>query len=102
MHRWVVAQIDGWDAIEGKVVMHLCDNRRCYRYDHLRIGTVADNVRDAAAKKRSYNAAKTHCPRGHEYDRCYVLQSGPHAGTVSRSCSVCSNARDRDRRKAVV
>jgi hypothetical protein len=52
MHRWVVAQIDGWDAIEGKVVMHACDNPACYRYDHLRIGTQADNTRDMDSKGR--------------------------------------------------
>lgn len=52
MHRWVVAQIDGWDAIEGKEVMHLCDNPACYRYDHLRIGTRSDNMQDSIAKGR--------------------------------------------------
>jgi len=38
---------------EGMVVMHLCDNPPCYRYDHLRIGTVAENNADRAAKNRS-------------------------------------------------
>jgi len=53
VHRWVVAQIDGWDAIDGKVVMHVCDNRLCFRYDHLRIGTQADNVNDCRDKGRN-------------------------------------------------
>jgi hypothetical protein len=53
LHRWVVAQIDGWDAIKGKVVMHLCDNPPCYRYDHLRISTHGDNGRDRNAKGRT-------------------------------------------------
>ena len=52
LHRWVVAQIDGWDEIEGKVVMHLCDNPPCFRYDHLRIGTAFDNQRDCQDKGR--------------------------------------------------
>jgi HNH endonuclease len=52
VHRWVVAQIHGWDAIEGRVVMHLCDNPLCYRYDHLAIGTLKDNMQDCVSKGR--------------------------------------------------
>lgn len=52
VHRWVVAQIDGWDALEGQSVLHLCDNPPCYRYDHLRIGSHAENMADCAAKGR--------------------------------------------------
>lgn len=37
---------------EGMVVMHLCDNPPCYRYDHLRIGTTAENNADRDAKGR--------------------------------------------------
>jgi DNA-binding NarL/FixJ family response regulator len=54
-HRWVVAQIDGWDAIKSKVVMHLCDNPSCYRYDHLAIGTQSDNIRMAFGRGRKEN-----------------------------------------------
>lgn len=32
--------------------MHLCDNPPCYRYDHLRIGTVAENNADRDTKNR--------------------------------------------------
>jgi len=53
VHRWAVAQVDGWEAIDGMVVMHLCDNRLCFRYDHLRIGTQADNVIDCRDKGRN-------------------------------------------------
>lgn len=58
VHRIAVAEVDGWDAIEGKVVMHLCDNPPCYRYDHLRIGTPADNNGDARLKGRTARGAK--------------------------------------------
>ena len=53
VHRWVVAQVEGWDALGGKAVMHLCDNPRCYRYDHLRIGTWNDNNQDMKSKRRA-------------------------------------------------
>lgn len=40
-----------WDP--GLVVMHICDNPPCFRYDHLRLGTIADNQADMAAKGRA-------------------------------------------------
>lgn len=51
-HRWVVEQIHGFLAPD-QVVLHLCDNRLCFRYDHLRIGTVAENNADMKAKGRA-------------------------------------------------
>jgi len=39
-------------AIDGKVVMHTCDNPSCINPDHLKLGTIADNNKDKADKKR--------------------------------------------------
>jgi hypothetical protein len=58
VHRWVMAQITGWEAIEGKVVMHLCDNPACFRFDHLQVGTQADNNRDRDSKGRTNPSKK--------------------------------------------
>lgn len=52
VHRWVMEQVYGEDGIAGREVMHLCDNRRCFRFDHLALGTHRDNMRDAIAKGR--------------------------------------------------
>ena len=45
----------------GMVVMHTCDNRRCFNPQHLRLGTQSDNIRDCVAKGRhsSYNRRGT-------------------------------------------
>jgi hypothetical protein len=34
------------------VVTHSCDNPACFLYEHLRIGTIADNNADKSAKGR--------------------------------------------------
>lgn len=39
-----------WPAL---CVMHLCDNRACVRWEHLREGTRGDNNRDSVAKGRN-------------------------------------------------
>ena len=50
-HRWAYESVNG--AIpDGLVVMHTCDNPRCVRPDHLRVGTQKENVRDMWAKGR--------------------------------------------------
>ena len=100
-HRWVVAQIDGEDAIKGKVVMHECDNPACYRYDHLRIGSQADNMIDMASKGRACGQQNTHCKHGHEFDdeNTYIKPNG------NRACKICKRASTnawRARRKELV
>lgn len=70
LHRQIMEMVHGSEAIKGKVVMHLCDNPPCFRYDHLRIGTYADNNQDMAAKGRwvgNTGKRKTHCKHGHEF-----------------------------------
>jgi len=93
MHRWVVAQIHGWGAIEGKVVMHRCDNRRCYRYDHLRIGTHTDNARDMVAKGRDrpWQREVETCKHGHS--EWGIRTNG------NRYCKTCRNDRQNLRRR---
>lgn len=37
---------------EGMMVLHSCDNRKCIRIGHLRVGTGADNMADRASRGR--------------------------------------------------
>jgi hypothetical protein len=51
MHRWIIEFVDG-PLLPGEVVMHLCDNPPCFRYDHLRRATQTENIVDAVIKGR--------------------------------------------------
>jgi hypothetical protein len=42
----------------GMVVCHRCDNPPCFRVDHLFLGTLGDNNRDAVAKGRNIKGAQ--------------------------------------------
>ena len=97
VHRWVMAQIHGWEALEGKVVMHSCDNPKCYRYSHLQIGTHRDNAidRDVKGRRRNQNDDKTHCHRGHPFDdtNTYIRPDG------RRACRSCQRANEQKHRR---
>lgn len=52
LHRWIVELVEGRKLEPGEVVMHLCDNPPCFRYDHLKRATQRENIQDAVAKGR--------------------------------------------------
>lgn len=86
-HRAVYEFLFG-PAPEGLQMDHLCRTRNCVNPMHMEPVTSGENTRRGV----SANREKTHCPQGHPYDR--VKKGRTHD---SRACSICDNARARER-----
>jgi formylmethanofuran dehydrogenase subunit E len=83
-----------WYGVELKpedVLLHGCDNPKCFNPFHLRKGTQAENIKDMDEKGRRVSASSlvTHCPKGHEYtpSNTAVYKDG------KRRCRTCMKQR---------
>lgn len=90
LHRYSWELANGVPVPDGLLVLHSCDNRRCWNSHHLRVGTHKDNTADMCSRARNRNGREsvTHCPQGHEYDDVNTMRRGR-----KRDCYQC--ARDR-------
>ena len=86
-----------WHGVKLKteeVLLHECDNPKCFSPHHLKIGSQAENIRDMDEKGRrvSANTFVTHCPYGHEYteSNTIVYKDG------KRRCRTCMKQRKKD------
>lgn len=79
---------------DGLVVDHLCRNRACVRPEHLDLVTPQENVLRSPVAKAALNAAKTHCPQGHEYAEANVYRQR----NGGRLCRTCIQGRNRTSR----
>lgn len=89
-HRWSYEHHVG-PIPAGLCVDHLCSNRTCVNPGHLELVTQAVNLARADSIP-ARNAAKTHCPAGHEYAGRNLMHRRD-----GRHCRTCHNDR---RRKA--
>lgn len=84
---------------EGMELDHLCRNPWCVNPEHLEPVTHLENVRRGLAPivNGARNAAKTHCPRGHEYTEANTYYRKNRSGRNCRACGAIVTDR---RRKA--
>lgn len=74
---------------EGLVIDHLCRVRACVNPAHLEPVANLDNLMRGQTLA-AINAAKTHCPRGHEY----TSENTQRKSNGSRICRTCSNRKE--------
>lgn len=93
-HRVVLHAI-GQRVPRDMVVDHLCRVRHCINPDHLEVVAQRENVLRSPIAPGAINAAKTHCPQGHEYspENTYVQLPRKGRMTTGRLCKACVRAR---------
>lgn len=74
LHRWIVELTRGRKLKRSEFVLHACDNRACYRLEHLSVGTVQDNNRDMLVKGRAKKPPVNRHQRGEKHPRAKITQ----------------------------
>ncbi|MFC3504851.1 HNH endonuclease [Micromonospora krabiensis] len=72
-----------------------CRHRRCVNPAHLDVVTRGENVLRSQHTMPHQNAAKTHCPSGHEYSDRNTYSRTRANGIARRECRECRRIRSR-------
>lgn len=89
-HRYAWERAHG--PIEGDMTVdHICCVRHCVNLEHLRLMTLADNVRRGRNRAR---AEATHCGYGHEW-----TDENTYEYRGQRQCRACNKRRNSARRR---
>lgn len=87
-HRYSYAAFNG-EIPEGQSIDHLCMNKACVNPAHLEVVSLAENT-------RRFQAARTHCQRGHPWIESNFIYEGERR--FCRICRVTSRAASRAKR----
>lgn len=95
VHRWTYEHFVG-PIPDGHQIDHLCRVPPCCNPEHLRPLTPRQNALLSPTAAPAVNARKTHCKRGHLFDKTNtrIERNG------ARQCRACINERARRRRAA--
>lgn len=85
VHALVCSAFHGPKSDPKLQVRHLNGDRLDNRPENLRWGTCSENMHDRVRHGNSPQAAKTHCPHGHEYNAVNTHFS-PRGQRVCRKC----------------
>ena len=83
-----------YELFHGKIprhltVDHICRVRNCINPNHLRLLPIRENILIGTSPSAK-NAKKTHCPKGHPYDKDNTVIEYPY-GNPKRVCRTCRN-----------
>lgn len=73
----------------GQLVLHSCDNRKCFNPEHLSLGNQKENMREMVGRNRdkNRNVDKTECIRGHSLtDPANVRITNNNGARVCLAC----------------